>query len=384
MTLSVLIQVTHLLGAGHLTRAAALATACVECGHRVTLVSGGMPNALSRHENVDFIQLPPVRIQGTAFTRLLDADGAPVSEKYLAERQAMAVATVSECRPNIVLTELFPFGRRVLASEFLAVMTAARQQARPVSIFASIRDILAPPSRPERAQETLSRLTEYYDAVLVHGDETIVPLDASWPVDDSLRPFLNYTGYIDNPAPPVGRNTREEAPADIIVSGGSSAAGLKIFETALATAKLSSRRWHLLVGNGVTDTNFERLSRDASANVQVERARPDFRNLLEQASLSISQCGYNTAVDLLGLPVRRLFVPFEDGGETEQLLRARTLESRGLAKVLRQPDLAADTLLDMTENMLRTELARQADIRLDGGMESVRIMERLYRENRNG
>ncbi|MFC6790188.1 hypothetical protein ACFQE0_11510 [Methylobacterium komagatae] len=39
----VLIAVTHLLGAGHLTRAAALARAFAAAGHETALVSGGHP-----------------------------------------------------------------------------------------------------------------------------------------------------------------------------------------------------------------------------------------------------------------------------------------------------------------------------------------------------
>ena len=40
MSLRILIAVTHLLGAGHLTRAAAIAEASARAGHEVTLVSG--------------------------------------------------------------------------------------------------------------------------------------------------------------------------------------------------------------------------------------------------------------------------------------------------------------------------------------------------------
>ena len=88
----ILIAVTHLLGAGHLTRAAALARAFAGAGHTVTLVSGGMPVALPRLDGVRLVQLPPLRIVGTAFTTLLDPDGAPVSAERLAARRDGLVA----------------------------------------------------------------------------------------------------------------------------------------------------------------------------------------------------------------------------------------------------------------------------------------------------
>ena len=43
MSASVLIAVTHLLGSGHLVRAANLARALAQGGFSVTLASGGMP-----------------------------------------------------------------------------------------------------------------------------------------------------------------------------------------------------------------------------------------------------------------------------------------------------------------------------------------------------
>ena len=50
----VLIAVTHLLGAGHLTRAAALARAFARKGHETMLVSGGSPVRLSDLANVTY------------------------------------------------------------------------------------------------------------------------------------------------------------------------------------------------------------------------------------------------------------------------------------------------------------------------------------------
>ncbi len=65
----ILIAVTHLLGAGHLTRAAALARAFAAAGHETVLVSGGHPAPLVRLDGVRLVQLPPLRIEGFDFGR---------------------------------------------------------------------------------------------------------------------------------------------------------------------------------------------------------------------------------------------------------------------------------------------------------------------------
>ena len=70
----VLIAVTHLLGAGHLTRAAALGRAFVASGHDALLVSGGVPAPMVRLSDVRLVQLPPLRVAGTDFRTPTDAE----------------------------------------------------------------------------------------------------------------------------------------------------------------------------------------------------------------------------------------------------------------------------------------------------------------------
>src|SRR5689334_1108582 len=99
MSLRVLISVTHLLGAGHLTRAAAIARAFARGGHDVTLVSGGMPAPLIETGDARIVQLPPVRTAGTAFGTLLDEAGQPVGSERLEQRRRRLTAVLDEVRP---------------------------------------------------------------------------------------------------------------------------------------------------------------------------------------------------------------------------------------------------------------------------------------------
>ncbi|WP_298955854.1 glycosyltransferase [uncultured Methylobacterium sp.] len=371
----ILVAVTHLLGAGHLTRAAALARAFAAAGHAVTLVSGGMPAALPGLDRVRRVQLPPVRILGTAFTDLRDEAGDPVGPGRLAARRDGLLAALAEARPDAVVTELYPFGRRVLADEFEALIAAARARTPRPLILASIRDILARPGRPERIAASEARIAQAYDAVLVHGDPVLLPLDASWPVSPALRARLRYTGYVDeaSQAPPV---TPERA--GLVVSGGSSAAGLPLQRAALGAAALGpDRSWRILVGRGVPEADFAALRAATPANAAVERARPDFRALLAGAELSVSQAGYNTVLDLLATGVRAVLVPFEAGGETEQRLRAATLAAGGLARVLPESDPTADGLAAAVAAALAAPAPPVPRIARDGAARSVALVESM-------
>jgi hypothetical protein len=107
----------------------------------------------------------------------------------------------------------------------------------------------------------------------------------------------------------------------------------------------------------------------------VERARPDFRALLASAALSVSQAGYNTVLDLLHGGGPALLVPFEAGHETEQRLRADTLAAHGLARVLPENELTAESLAAAALSAPPSAATRA--IARDGSRRSVAIVEAM-------
>jgi predicted glycosyltransferase len=332
MSASVLIAVTHLLGSGHLVRAANLARALVQGGFSVTLASGGMPLRVMEDEPFAFVQLPPIRTEGTDFRTLLDESGQPIDPERKAARIAMLEGLAARLRPDVVIVEHFPFGRRQLAAEFLALIAAAKSARPETLVLSSVRDVLVTP-RPDRIAEAEDRIAGMFDAVLVHGDAGFLPLDRSWPVGEGLAAKLRYTGYLadDRPADITLAN------GEVIVSGGGSAAALPLFACAVAAARLdrSGRRWRILAGRGMAEADLGLLAADAPEKVVIERARPDFPALLAGCAVSISQAGYNTVLDLVAAGRPAIVVPFDAGNETEQTVRAEAMERAGLARCFR-------------------------------------------------
>ena len=374
MSLRVLIAVTHLLGAGHLTRAAALARAFAAAGHDATVASGGMPAPLVRTDGFTFVQLPPVRIAGTDFRTLLDEGGEPVTPARLEARRDMLVALAGGIRPDILVTELFPFGRRILAGEFLTLVEEVRVRRPDALVLASVRDILVAPARPDRIATVHETLERFYDAVLVHGDPDLIPLDASWPLDEGTRALLRYTGYVDHGM--LVAALANDA-GEIVVSGGSSAASLPLYRASLAAAALVPERpWRILVG-GVAEAELETLVRAAPAHAVVERVRGDFRDLLAGAAVSVSQAGYNTVVDVLRAGCRAVLVPFEAGNETEQRLRAERLVASGHAELLLEMNLSPAAVVEAVRRALQRPRPDSATIRFDGAERSVAVAEQL-------
>jgi predicted glycosyltransferase len=377
MTRRALIAVTHLLGSGHLVRAMHLAGALGSAGYETVLVSGGMAPRAAPEGAFGFVQLPPVKVEGVDFRNLLDEHGTPIDDARRLERRVLLADLAARLRPDLVITEHFPFGRRQLAGEFLGLIEAAKAANPKTLVLASIRDVLVTP-RADRVVEVHQRIAAHFDAVLVHGDAGLLPLEASWPVPPELAAKLHYTGYLTGSEAPVTPLPSGE----IVVSGGGSGAALPLFDLAIATARLrgGGTRWRILAGQGVAEPEFARLQANAAGHVTVERARSDFPALLAGCALSISQAGYNTVLDLVRAGRPAIVVPFDAGNETEQTIRAQAMARAGLARCLRLSGteaLTPEMLAAAVESALAEPAPRPLAIDRDGARNAVSIIARL-------
>ncbi len=369
--MKVMIVVTHLLGTGHLARACTLARAYLAAGDDVCVVSGGMPTPMLNSDDVPMVQLTPLRSDGVDFSRLLSLDGTAASPALLTERRDTLLTTLSAFRPDVLITELFPFGRRILRDEFQALLEAAKAlDPRPI-VCASIRDILAPPSKPKKVVFADEVIQQYYDAVFVHSDPDLTPLELSWPVTDILRPYLRYTGFVapSTAGPhPSGAGTDE-----IIISAGGGDVGGPIYEVALASAAVIQRPMRLLVGGADAQSRISDLTARAATNVTVEPVRKDFRQMLFHAAASVSLCGYNTALDILQANTPAVFIPFDDGNEVEQGIRADALTKHSGIETLRLADITPETLSAALNTVIAAPRRHSNEASFDGAETTVKI-----------
>ncbi|MEM8731439.1 MAG: glycosyltransferase [Pseudomonadota bacterium] len=369
--MKVLIVVTHLLGTGHLSRALTLGRAFARAGHAVTLASGGMPAPHLDATGVDLVQLPPLRSDGVDFTRLLTAEGALAGSGVYQARTAALTACLGMA-PDVVITELFPFGRRNLRDEFLTFLDTAQRLAQPPRLFCSIRDILAPPSKEAKVTFADDVISRFYSGVLVHSDPARTDLSQSWPVSNLLAAKLRYTGYVAPPA--AGPHATRAGEHEILVSAGGGPVGDGLFQVALTAAtRTPDQSWRLLIGGG--SARLDSLRAQASPNVVLEPPRPDFRHMLFHAAASVSMCGYNTALDVLQAGTPAVFVPFDAGNEVEQSLRADSLSALPAITSVASKDLTADSLLDALGRVRSDGRRSGSDLADNGAAETVRICE---------
>lgn len=345
MTARVFFYVQHLLGIGHLRRAATLARAISAGGFDVLLVSGGAPVDGLALGGARLHQLPPLRAADARLKELARLDGTPVDDGFKAKRIRQLLDLFAAEEPDILLTEQFPFGRTQLRFELLPLLDAAQDRASAPWIVSSIRDVLRRTASPARVDEMVQTF-EAFDAVLVHADPALVRLDESFPAWPDIQDRALYTGYVADAGAELSPET-DVGRGEVIVSAGGGAVGAPLLHAAIAARPLSplaDRRWRLLVGPNMPDNEVAALHASAGENVIVEPVRGDFPSLLRNAALSISQAGYNTVVETLCHGDRAVLVPFGTARETEQADRARVLVERGMVAAVGPNDLSAASL----------------------------------------
>jgi len=345
MSARVFFYVQHLLGIGHLRRAATLARALASGGFDVLLVSGGAPVDGLPLEGVRFHQLPPLRAADLRLKELSQLDGTPLDDVFRAKRTRVLLDLFEAEAPDILLTEQFPFGRTQLRFELMPLLEAAQRRPSAPWIVSSIRDVLRRTASPARVDEMVATF-EVFDAVLVHADPALVRLDDSFPAWPDIQDRALYTGYIAEFDPARAPQGTVGA-GEVIVSVGGGAVGAPLLRAAIAArpmTALADRKWRLLVGANVPAADRAALAEAADAGIIVEPARGDFPSLLRNAALSISQAGYNTVVETLCHADRAVLVPFGTARETEQADRARVLVERGMVAAVAPDALNSETL----------------------------------------
>jgi predicted glycosyltransferase len=354
----VMFYVQHLLGVGHIKRASLIARAMVAHGLEVWVVLGGPQVDGISFDGCARVPLPPIRAADAVFSTLVDEGGAPINDALREARVTRLLRELAVVQPDVLLIEQFPFGRRAFRFELMPLLAAARVQHRLPRIVSSVRDVLVYKANAERRREMVAIAQGWFDRVLVHGDPNLIPLQASLPEADALAPLIRYTGYVVDPANGASKAWTESGRGEIVVSAGGGAVGERLIRTALAARPLTRvgiQPWHLICGPNMPQEVYTRLAWDPPPGVIIERWRPDLPTLLRNCILSVSQAGYNTIMDVVQARARAVIVPFAEGNQTEQQLRARVFASHRLLTVVDPATLAPETMARAVDETLDLE-----------------------------
>lgn len=380
----------HILGMGHLIRSMEIVRGLAG-DFEICFINGGeviqnfqVPNG------VTVVNLPAIKTD-TEFRELRPVDQSLSLEVVQETRKHLLLSQITTFQPDVLMVELFPFGRRRFSFELIPLMEAAK--ANGTKVVCSLRDIVVTKQDQTRHEAKICRLiNQYFDQLLIHGDPNLHPLEDSFSRVGDLNCAVHYTGYVaqkpeNNRLTLVDRWALSRQAPMILVSVGGGRFGHELLRGMVGAAEyLSTRIPHhiqMFAGPFIPESVFWQLKqagRDCH-NLHIHRYTPNLLAYMEQAALSVSMSGYNTTMNILTTRVNALMLPFTGNDDQEQTMRVCRLDELGVAQMLQKVDVAIpERLAQRVETALKSK-PQSTQFDLDGVQQTAQRVRSLAYDN---
>ena len=373
----------YVWGMGHLFRSVEFARALSD--HQVILVAGGQDVDLNWPAHVEILRLPTLYMD-EKFTTLIAGDSEQHSEDIQRRRKAMLFNLFESLRPDVFIVELYPFGRTAFGVELEPLLDSIRQgKFGSIKTVCSLRDILVEKKDPRAYEKrVIGSLKRYFDLLLVHSDEKLLPLDHTFSRVKKIPIPLYYTGFIAQQGNAHdGEKLRDELKVGaeeklIVASAGGGRSGHNPLRRVLQACHLlrdrADLRLEVFTGPFMDPEEFKDLCTLSEPGINVRRFTQRFLDYLFAADLSVSLAGYNTCMNLLATRVPALVYPYHR--QREQPMRVETLKRLLPLRMLYDRDLDPAILSNHIEQMLLNPPAvKPINVNINGAANAARSLE---------
>ena len=368
----------HILGMGHLIRSVEIVRGLIP-DFQICFINGGqiIPEFEFPTE-IEVINIPAVKTD-SEFNELRPVDDSLTMAEVETVRTKMLLDTCDRFQPDILIIELFPFGRRRFSFELIPLLEKAK--AMGTKIVSSVRDIVVTKQNQQRHEEKVCRLiNKYFDLLLIHGDPNFVKLNLSFSRIDDLNCPVHYTGYVVQPVPKTHQIILDKP--TILVSVGGGRFGHDLLECVARTAPILRDKipHHIQVFTGAFSPDevlikLQDLTKD-SDNITCDRYTTNLLDYMLQADLSIGMGGYNTTMNILSTGVRAMMMAFQGNNDKEQLTRLGKLDKIGRVRMIQPQDLDPEQFAQNVVNYLQYQPAK-LEVDLQGATNTAYYLKKL-------
>ncbi len=341
----------YVYGIGHLIRSLELSKGLTN-DFNVYLLSGGepLPN-LDICDTINFIQLPGL------FKKEQEKELTPVDQNMslsecFVKRQVLIDQWVKEIKPDVIIMEHFPFGL-LFEEESLHLIDYAKEYNQNLKLVCSVREVIESPLGGPNDGKVCHILNKYFDLVLVHGDERVIPISRSFPRVNSIQIPLIHTGYVvaKRFVEPL-QNTQMPI---LLASVAGGRLGTELLEAVIESHKeLVPQIPHQLIiftgaFQGQTLKRFITKSTEENNGIKILKFdRYQYLHYLSSAEVVVSLGGYNSTLESISLKKKVLIYDRDFAGNNrEQNLRIRSLEEKGCLKTFTGEDLSHGRLSEL-------------------------------------
>jgi predicted glycosyltransferase len=373
----------YVWGMGHLFRSLELVRALAD--HDVVLIAGGREVDVRLPDHVTLVRLPGLYMD-EQFTTLIPEEAGKTVDDIQRQRKDILFSLFEKHRPDVLMIELYPFGRTKFGFELQPLLDGIRQgQFGEMKVVCSLRDILVEKKDPPAYEErVLNILNKYFDLLLIHSDDQLLALDETFSRMDDIRIPAVYTGFVSPRASPeAGRRLRRELGIGseeklIVASAGGGRSGYALLTGILDAYRLlenSGRiRIEMFSGPFRDPAEFKNLMAKLIDGVRIRYFTNRFLDYLSAADLSVSLAGYNTCMNLLAARVPSLVFPYSK--QREQPIRVEKIKNFIPMKILRDDDIEPKLLSRYIQKMLlESRPSGAVPINLNGAENSAMYLE---------
>jgi predicted glycosyltransferase len=377
----VLIHCQYVFGIGHFVRTVELARSLSK-HFEVSVVNGG--EAVPNYDlpfGVDWIQMPAIYKEEAA-EELRSVDPIKSLECCFAERDVILECAVRRIMPDVLITEHFPFGL-LFEPEVIRLIERVKICNPHSKIVSSVRDVIESKNGGMHDDHICRLLNRYYDLVMVHGDENIVPFPSSFPKFSHIQVPVLHTGYV---VQKIGQKPQKLDIPMVVASVGGGRLGGEMLDSILKSHRSIFEHWEhslmLFVGAFQQIKNDLRAYADENSLTSVtilDFDRLRYQDALASASLAICMGGYNSVIEAVSaeLPVliyQRKFY----GNNQEQECRIQLFQKAGFVESFGPDELAPESISARVLGVLPKKRPTSHEIRMNGAEESCNMITSLF------
>jgi len=244
-------------------------------------------------------------------------------EHMLQKRVLLINGVLNDFKPNLFITEYFPFGQEFWTFELPYVLRHIKNNFN-CRIVASCGYLTW-------VKNTYEYIKEFYDALLIHspkffstGYKSYFHKEASAGLDKIIKDFskkIFFTGFILDDVKIASRKNIKDLfkiPPNkkiVLVSRGGGIVNKKIIVSSILAAKRNKNIFFIICCGPATSQKefkaYKEMSKHMDNLILVRFLYPEhFNALLDISDLSVNMAGYNTTVKLLHAGKRTILIPY--------------------------------------------------------------------------